>query len=102
MQMECYCRIHRYYRFYLVDLVAKCKFDLEKAWKLVAVGITVIFKAAQPLYQLKVIMLEASTKLPQKTVFSVYVGYFPDSWGYSVFISVHFQGRPFIATGISL
>jgi hypothetical protein len=84
--------------FYL-DLVAKCKFDSAKAWKLVAVCVASIFKATQP-YRAKVILLEDSTKLAQKAAFMWAT--FQTHRVIQSFISVKFQSHPFIVTEISL
>jgi hypothetical protein len=84
--------------FYL-DLVAKCKFDEAKAWKLVAVYVAAIFKATQP-FRSKVILLEDSTKLTQKAAFMWAT--FQTHRVIQTFISVQFQSHPFIVTEISL
>ena len=84
--------------FYL-DLVAKCKFDPGKAWKLVAVCVASIFKATQP-FRTKVILLEDSTKLGQKAAFMWAT--FQTHRIIDSFVSVNFQSHPFIVTEISL
>jgi hypothetical protein len=84
--------------FYL-DLVAKCKFESGKAWKLVAVCVTAIFKAAQPFWT-KVIHLEDSTNLPQKAAFMWAT--FQTHRSIDSFVSVQFQSHPFVVTEISL
>ena len=61
--------------FYL-DLVAKCKFDPAKMWKLVVVCVTaILFQATQP-FRSKVIICEDSTKLAQKAAFMWATGVF--------------------------
>jgi hypothetical protein len=84
--------------FYL-DLVAKCKFDPGKAWKLVAACVAAIFKATQP-FRSKVILLEDSTKLSQKAAFMWAT--FQTHRVIDSFVSVQFQSHPFIVTEISL
>ena len=84
--------------FYL-DLVAKCKFESGKAWKLVAVCVAAIFKATQP-YRTKVVLLEDSTKLSQKAAFMWAT--FQTHRIIASFVSVNFQSHPFIVTEISL
>jgi hypothetical protein len=84
--------------FYL-DLVAKCKFDSVKAWKLVAVCVAAIFEAIQP-FRSKVILLEDSTNRAQKASFMWAT--FQTHQVIQTFIAVQFQSHPSIVTEISL
>ena len=84
--------------FYL-DLVAKCKFESGKAWKLVAVCVASIFKATQP-DRTKVVLLEDSTKLAQKA--ACMLATFQTYRIITSFVSVSFQSHPFIVTEINL
>jgi hypothetical protein len=84
--------------FYL-DLVAKCKFDSTKAWKLVARCVAAIFEATQ-VYRSKVILLEDSTNLTQKAAFMWAT--FQTHRVIQTFIAVQFQSHPLIVTEISL
>ena len=80
-----------------LGLVAKCKFESGKAWKLVAICVASIFKATQ-LYCTKVVLLEDSTKLAQKASFMWAT--FQTHRIIASFVSVNFH--PFIVTEISL
>ena len=82
-----------------LGLVAKCKFESGKAWKLVAICVASIFKATQ-LYCTKVVLLEDSTKLVQKAAFMWAT--FQTHRIIASFGSVNFQSHPFIVTEISL
>jgi hypothetical protein len=84
--------------FYL-DLVAKCKFDSRKAWKLVARCVAAVFEATQ-IHSSKVILLEDSTKLGQKAAF-VWAT-FQTHRVIQSFIDVQFQSHSKIVTEISL
>jgi hypothetical protein len=84
--------------FYL-ELVAKCKFDPTKAWKLVAVCVAAIFEAAQP-SRAKVILLEDSTKIDQKAAFMWAI--FQTHRVIQSFIGVQFKSHPAIVKEISL
>jgi hypothetical protein len=84
--------------FYL-DLVAKCKFDSGKAWKLVARCVAAVFEATQ-IYRSKVILLEDSTKLGQKASFMWAT--FQTHRVIQSFIDVQFQSHSKIVTEISL
>jgi hypothetical protein len=82
-----------------LDLVAKCKFDSVKAWKLVAVCVAAIFEATQP-FRSKVILLEDSTSRAQKASFMWAT--FQTHRVIQTFIAVQFQSHPSIVTEISL
>jgi hypothetical protein len=84
--------------FYL-ELVAKCKFDSTKAWKLVDVCVAAIFEAAQP-FRAKVILLEDSTKVNQKASFMWAI--FQTHRVIQSFIGVQFKSHPAIVKEISL
>jgi hypothetical protein len=84
--------------FYL-DLVAKCKFDSGKAWKLVARCVAAVFEATQ-MHRSKVILLEDSTKLGQKAAFMWAT--FQTHRVIQSFIDVQFQSHSKIVTEISL
>jgi hypothetical protein len=84
--------------FYL-ELVAKCKFDPTKAWKLVAVCVSAIFEAAQP-YQAKVILFQNSTKVNQKAAFMWAI--FQTHRVVQSFIAIQFKSHPAIVKEISL
>jgi hypothetical protein len=84
--------------FYL-DLVAKCKFDPQKAWVLVAVCVASIFEATQP-FRSKVILLENSTSRGEKAAFMWAT--FQTHRVIQTFIAVQFQSHPSIVTEISL
>jgi hypothetical protein len=84
--------------FYL-ELVAKCKFDATKAWKLVAVCVAAIFEATQP-FRAKVILLEDSTKVHEKAVFMWAI--FQTHRVIQSFIGVQFKSHPAFVKEISL
>jgi hypothetical protein len=84
--------------FYL-DLVAKCKFDTTKAWKLVAVCVAAIFEAIES-FRSKAILLEDSTTRVQKAAFMWTT--FQTHRTIQSFIAVQFQSHPSIVTEISL
>jgi hypothetical protein len=85
-------------RFYL-ELVAKAKFNPDKAWKLVARCVASIFEATQP-FRAKVILLENSTKIDQKAAFMWAI--FQTHRVIKSFVDVQFKSHPAIVKEISL